>query len=101
MAQTDPCPLKIGDAAERKFYHGRCMKAKTTSVMHPGRFFLGIAALFSVLAAEEAPLSRTVDLDIGETQELKLSDGTTAKVKLVGLSETRDSVRDAVRRAEV
>ena len=62
-----------------------------------------IAALSQVLAGAESaqPPFRTADLDIGETQELKLSDGTTAKVKLLGVKETRDQVRDAVRRAEV
>ena len=62
-----------------------------------------IAALSQVLAGAESaqPPFRTVDLNIGEAQEVKFSDGTTAKVKLLGLMETRDSVRDAVRRAEV
>jgi len=69
--------------------------------MHSLCLLLEIAALSSLLAAEKSPLFRTVDLDIGETQELKLSNGATARVKLVGLKETRDSVRDAVRRAEV
>jgi len=79
------------------------MEAKTTSVVHHGHTLLGIATLSGVLAAEEIsqPLFRTIDLDIGETQEFKLADGTAARVKLVGLTETRDRVRDAVRRAEV
>jgi murein DD-endopeptidase MepM/ murein hydrolase activator NlpD len=77
------------------------MKAKTTSLLHLAHFLPGIAALSCVLAAAEAPLFRTVDLDIGGTEEIKLSDGTTAQVKLLGVTETRDRVRDAVRRAEV
>jgi len=78
------------------------MKARTISVMQLGRFLLGIAAFSSVFAAEEVSQSlfRTVDLDIGETQEIKLHGGTTAKIRLVGLTETRDRARDAVRRAE-
>jgi murein DD-endopeptidase MepM/ murein hydrolase activator NlpD len=46
-------------------------------------------------------LSRTVDLNLGESVEVVLSDGKPATVKLVDLQETRDSVRDAVRLAEV
>ncbi len=79
------------------------MKAKTTSVTRNFNFLLVFPVLSSVLAAAEVPqpLFRIVDLDIGETQELKLSDGTAAKVKLLSVAETRDSARDAVRRAEV
>ena len=44
---------------------------------------------------------RTVDLDVGETSEVVLCDGSRATIKLVDLKETRDSLRDAVRRAEV
>jgi murein DD-endopeptidase MepM/ murein hydrolase activator NlpD len=47
------------------------------------------------------PLLRTVDLDAGESQEVELSDGKRATVKLLDLHETRDSLRHAVRRAEV
>src|SRR6185369_8433485 len=55
------------------------------------------------LAAVEPrqPLFRTIDLDIGETQQVKLVDGTTTKIKLLGIVEMRDRLRDAVRRAEV
>jgi lysophospholipase L1-like esterase len=44
---------------------------------------------------------RVVDLDIGERQEVTLCNGRKVVVKLTDLKETRDSVRDAVRRAEV
>ena len=47
------------------------------------------------------PLVRVVDLNVGETTEVKLSDGSSATVKLVALDETRDKVCFAVRRAEV
>ncbi len=47
------------------------------------------------------PLARTVDLNIGETAEVKLHDTRTVKVTLLTLDETRDSVRQAVRRAQV
>jgi hypothetical protein len=42
-----------------------------------------------------------VDLDVGETAEVELIDGRTVTVKLLDLKETRDVLRDAVRRAEV
>ena len=37
-----------------------------------------------------APLLRTVDLNIGQEVNVALSDGTTAKLKLVDLEEIRD-----------
>ena len=47
------------------------------------------------------PIVRAVDLDVNETQEIKLADGTRATVKLLRLEETRDALRDAVREARV
>jgi murein DD-endopeptidase MepM/ murein hydrolase activator NlpD len=46
-------------------------------------------------------LHRTVDLQIGEAQDVRLSDGTTAHVKLLKLQENHDDVNDAVRQAVV
>lgn len=48
-----------------------------------------------------APLDRIVDLSIGESAQAMLSDGSTARVKLIGIEETRDALRDAVRVARV
>lgn len=45
------------------------------------------------------PLVRTVDLNVGESAEVELCDGSKATVKLIELQETRDTVRAAVRRA--
>lgn len=47
------------------------------------------------------PLVEVVDLNVGETVDVTLSDGSRARVKLIGLKETRDSVSSAVRRAVV
>jgi murein DD-endopeptidase MepM/ murein hydrolase activator NlpD len=47
------------------------------------------------------PLVRAVDLNVGETRDVELSDGKKAKVKLLDLRETRDDLRQVVRRAEV
>ena len=66
---------------------------------------LGLSLVWTALAAAAGaprqPLHRTLDLDIGEAQQVTLWDGTPAKVKLIGVSETRDALRSAVRRAEV
>ena len=47
------------------------------------------------------PVFQVVDLDVGEVADVTLSNGTQARVKLVGLKEDRDEVCFAVRRAEV
>src|SRR6266498_5554249 len=79
------------------------MKANPLCLKRHGCSLFVIAALSQVLAGAESvqPPFRTVDLNIGEAQEVRFSDGTSVKVKLLGMTEKRDSVRDAVRRAEV
>ena len=47
------------------------------------------------------PLVRIVDLNVGQSEQVKLSNGKRVLVKLLDLKETRDRVRNAVRRAEV
>jgi dienelactone hydrolase/pimeloyl-ACP methyl ester carboxylesterase len=47
------------------------------------------------------PVVRTLDLALGETQTIELSNGKPATVKLLGLNERRDPIRDAVREARV
>ena len=47
------------------------------------------------------PTLRAVDLLIGESAEIKLADGSTAKVKLLDVQEKRDSMAKAVREAKV
>ena len=44
---------------------------------------------------------RTIDINVGESQDVHLTNGKTATVKLLDLKETRDELRNAVRRAEV
>jgi len=48
-----------------------------------------------------SPLVRVTDLDVGESQTLELCDGTKVTVRLLDLKETRDDIRNAIRRAEV
>ena len=47
------------------------------------------------------PLHRVVDLDLGESRRVDWRDGTSTVVKLLALEESRDSIREAVRRAVV
>ena len=55
----------------------------------------------TLVAAIIEPLVRAVDMDVGETRQVMLHDGTTATVTLLELTEKRDSVRNAVRTAQV
>ena len=60
----------------------------------------------SLMAAESwppaiEPLFQTVDLNVGDSCDVKLSDGKSATVKLLDLKETRDDLRQAVRAAFV
>lgn len=70
----------------------------------PGYCFLILAAV-SQVQAEETPLPlkptvTVIDLDVGESADVLLNDGSRARVKLIDLNETRDDVCFAVRRAE-
>lgn len=47
------------------------------------------------------PLLTTVDLNVGESQQVELTNGKKIIVQLLDLNETRDDLRHAVRRAEV
>ena len=66
--------------------------------------FLAIVWAFPVQAQPQPPLQpllQTVDLNVGDSQEVELADGSKARVKLLNLKETRDTLRQAVRRAEI
>ena len=41
------------------------------------------------------------ELNIGETQDIKLSNGSIVKLSLIGIDEVRDSIRNAIRAAYV
>jgi hypothetical protein len=47
----------------------------------------------------EGPLHTTVDLKLGEEHQVRLTDGSKAGVKLIGVDEMCDDVRGAVRHA--
>lgn len=73
------------------------------------RFYCILATCLSLvrpIAAQETPITRhplhiAVDLNVGESAKLTLSDKSVVTVKLLKLTETRDKVRDAVREAVV
>src|SRR5437773_7979538 len=70
------------------------------AIVHASAFLIiSLAAGLLTAAEPRQPLHHTVDLNIGEAQEVTLWDGTIAKVKLLDITETRDTVRSAVRRA--
>ncbi|MBN2375976.1 MAG: peptidoglycan DD-metalloendopeptidase family protein [Sedimentisphaerales bacterium] len=60
-----------------------------------------LLAPLAVAGGTIEPLVRWIDLDVGQTQQVTLHDGTKATVTLLELTEKRDSVRNAVRRAQV
>jgi len=70
---------------------------------------LGLVATSGVVLSDESPIPRptqtapfvAVDLSIGESQQVALASGKTVSVKLLELNEQRDTLRGAVRRAEV
>jgi hypothetical protein len=62
---------------------------------------LGTSIGAQPLKPTTTPLVRTVDLNLGESQVVTLHDGSKATVKLVDVDEIRDSVRSAVRTAQV
>lgn len=66
-------------------------------------FFLAVPAWLEAGPPEPTltPLVRAVDLNVGESEQVELSGGSTATVKLLDLVETRDPLRFAVRRARV
>lgn len=49
----------------------------------------------------QAAIVRTVDLAVGETAEMTLADKRVVRLKLIGVDEKRDTIREAVREATV
>ena len=65
------------------------------------RRILSCLFLVASVSAAQQPLFRVLDLAVGATEQVTLSDGKTATVKLLSTSETRDRVRSAIRDARV
>ena len=65
------------------------------------RFILLFVFSASAMAAPKPPLHRTIDLNLGETTQVRLTDGNLAKVRLVALREHVGRVWGEIYRAEV
>lgn len=78
--------------------------AKRRSTDWVPRLLLGVLSLLfafpSLAATPLVPLVRVVDLSIGESRQVELSDGSRTAVKLLGVEEIRDKVRNAIRSAK-
>ena len=74
--------------------HKLTLMVLTMASLHHG-------ALFGAEPPARQPLFRVTDLNVGESQLLKLSDGSQANVKLLRIEETRDALRSALRLARV
>jgi len=63
-------------------------------------YSVGLLVLFFTnLMVAQQPLFRAVDIDVGAAEQVQLSDGKRATVKLLSISETRDKARSAIREA--
>ena len=71
---------------------------KTPSMLRP---WLLLSLLTTGLHAADAVLHRTIDLNIGETQQVTFADGTKAQVKLLQVDEQRDAVINTLAAAVV
>jgi murein DD-endopeptidase MepM/ murein hydrolase activator NlpD len=107
-----PCPKPKGCAVLSGIMLGRLTAdglAKTAARWEVRKQMNALckAALFIIVFAHpvvaQQPLFRTVDLDAGTTEQVQLSNGKRATLKLIAISDTRDKVRSAIReaRAEV
>lgn len=76
------------------------MVLRSTCAMFTALSSLALAAAAPPKPTLE-PAVRVVDLDRGAPQQVRLSDGSTATVKVLQVTEAADSVRDAIRRARV
>ncbi|MBC8351887.1 MAG: peptidoglycan DD-metalloendopeptidase family protein [Planctomycetes bacterium] len=64
-------------------------------------FLLGAVCAGADQATNSKPLVRVVDLNVGESQTIRLCNGKEVSVKLIDLRERRDSIRQAIREARV
>lgn len=64
-------------------------------------FLISASAFRAVAGSDDHALVRVADLNIGESNKVRLSDGSTATVKVTGARDFRDGLRSAVRRVNV
>src|SRR3954470_18197648 len=74
---------------------------KYTMPLTPALLVAAVLAGADGKAGPHQPPFATVDLDRNESQEVRLADGTRAKVKLLAVEDARDSLRSALRLARV
>jgi dienelactone hydrolase len=92
-AATDPAGRPLTQERIETIY-AACRRAYRA---HSAEMLLTLAAAQPL--PTRRPLLRAVDLSLGESRTMQLSDGKTATVKLIGVDERRDPVRSAVREA--
>jgi hypothetical protein len=74
----------------------------TAKTLGPLAVFLALAVPGRAEApAPTDPLLRVVDLNVGESRDVRLSNGRTVAIKLLDLNEVTDAVNGAVREARV
>lgn len=64
-------------------------------------FFLGKSITYAQIAEPLAPLLRAIDINVGETIQVLLHDGSKAEVELLAVEPITDSVLDAVKDVNV
>jgi len=76
-----------------------------TALMASCRLLMVPMYALALPAADSVPTQtavvRALDLDVNETQAIKLADDTSVAIQLLRVEETRDPMRDAVRQARV
>lgn len=109
--QAGKCLRISGTLTNRKLMSSPCNYPRPVAVTITGRLIL--AAAFSVLGLlvlvgtdvsaqpTREPIVRVVDMNLGESAKVTLSNGDTVRVKLVDLVEETDSLRAAIRSALV
>ena len=70
-------------------------------VLHLAFFLLCLALPSLAQRSVIYELVRVADMTVGETQEVELSNRSTTTAKLLGVDETRDPIRGAIRKATV
>jgi len=103
-------PLPWGEGGPPDGGPGEASVASGTEFLIGLRWFARVllaAAFILVLRADrkqfaaEGPLFRPVELNVGDSQDVELSNGKKVKVKVLHLEEIRDELCSAVRRAHV
>ena len=90
--ERGPDPVSVVESHEDQEMLGQTLVVAVL-ILFPGFF----AKADGPPLPTRTPRVRVVDLDMNESVEVDLGDGTKARVKLLAIDEVRDSIRDAVR----